>query len=630
MRVIITEGNASDEIEIATMELDEVAAEEAMFQYLSYSRSAISFNYPATAETGENVSNMSSTISHGPSNLSAVMNGDQIQVSVQSWYQNIANGNAQADFTSIITSMIANVMTQGIGVVSEGVLSVFNAENTATTGPLFDFLSNALTNADYTSPQGYLVYIYFDENLEPVAGFGEAIQVTSPDELEELQSQLINIPGDGFFYTYLTNFSDNVVTFDNLTIRHKQGVLRAIKEYYPYGLEWGRYDGNRMYNQGLANTPLQEREWGVLGLDQNYFSARFYDPTIGRWHAVDPLEQFHSPYIAMCNDPANNIDPDGRAGVHLIEKEDVAFMAFAIGSSALIYSSMANISSASFASLRNLFSIGGPLQTVVSNTKLFILSFTASVRNVFDAIQGNSYGRKNFGDLNSSDSYERVGNRIESNMALYKGGNYGYIGLVNANTDLGNASANTNTRYFSTNGSFINFDIGSSIEAWYKGLNGGKPPFRAPSDGNLYQTLFFRVEFSDSGNSPWGYAIDHVRVLSVASRVATPLAVSLPSLKPTSPTVPILRNRAPRFAWMMTGTLDPAYLQRSANSVIATANRGNWDVNIYGGTGPNALTTANSMRTALLSRGFADDRIRIITTPPVGNAGATIPSFSWN
>jgi RHS repeat-associated protein len=291
-----------------------------------------------------------------------------------------------------------------------------------------------------------------NENLEPVAGFGEAIRVTSPDELEELQSELINIPGDGFFYTYLTNFSDNVVTFDNLTIRHKQveqllfvakrkirdahpasrrcgRVLRAIKEYYPYGLEWGRYDGNRMYNQGLANTPLQEREWGVLGLDQNYFSARFYDPTIGRWHAVDPLEQFHSPYIAMCNDPANNIDPDGRAGVHLIEKEDVAFMAFAIGSSALIYSTMANISAASFASIKHIFSIGGPLQTVVSNTKLFVLNFASSVRDVAGAFGKDALWRSNFGESNINSGLDFSARHITNQVFAANSGIHGiYLG----------------------------------------------------------------------------------------------------------------------------------------------------------------------------------------------------------
>ncbi|MEN9639041.1 MAG: hypothetical protein RLZZ262_909 [Bacteroidota bacterium] len=38
-----------------------------------------------------------------------------------------------------------------------------------------------------------------------------------------------------------------------------------------------------------------------------------YDPVLGKWHAPDPLSQFHSPYLANFNNPANFVDPDGRS-----------------------------------------------------------------------------------------------------------------------------------------------------------------------------------------------------------------------------------------------------------------------------------------------------------------------------
>jgi hypothetical protein len=117
--------------------------------------------------------------------------------------------------------------------------------------------------------------------------------------LEELQSELINIPGDGFFYTYLTNFSDNVVTFDNLTIRHKQveqllfvakrkirdahpashrcgRVLRDIKEHYPYGHVWGNVESDHNKTLGATEFPIGARhfnEWSdEASLDLNYFA----------------------------------------------------------------------------------------------------------------------------------------------------------------------------------------------------------------------------------------------------------------------------------------------------------------------------------------------------------------------
>ncbi|MDZ7743567.1 MAG: RHS repeat-associated core domain-containing protein [Bacteroidota bacterium] len=41
------------------------------------------------------------------------------------------------------------------------------------------------------------------------------------------------------------------------------------------------------------------------------FSARYYDPQLGRWHVSDPANQHYSGYLAMANNPINSIDPDG-------------------------------------------------------------------------------------------------------------------------------------------------------------------------------------------------------------------------------------------------------------------------------------------------------------------------------
>jgi RHS repeat-associated protein len=48
-----------------------------------------------------------------------------------------------------------------------------------------------------------------------------------------------------------------------------------------------------------------------------HYGARYYDPQLGRWHSVDPVDEFHSPYAYGPNDPINGIYPDGTEWVLL-------------------------------------------------------------------------------------------------------------------------------------------------------------------------------------------------------------------------------------------------------------------------------------------------------------------------
>jgi len=41
------------------------------------------------------------------------------------------------------------------------------------------------------------------------------------------------------------------------------------------------------------------------------FELRMYDGRVGRWMTMDPYSQYHSPYLAMGNNPVKMIDPDG-------------------------------------------------------------------------------------------------------------------------------------------------------------------------------------------------------------------------------------------------------------------------------------------------------------------------------
>ena len=44
----------------------------------------------------------------------------------------------------------------------------------------------------------------------------------------------------------------------------------------------------------------------------NYFGARYYDSSIGRFTSIDPIKENHA-YIYVLNNPLNFVDPDGKA-----------------------------------------------------------------------------------------------------------------------------------------------------------------------------------------------------------------------------------------------------------------------------------------------------------------------------
>ncbi|MCI5055768.1 MAG: RHS repeat-associated core domain-containing protein, partial [Flavobacteriales bacterium] len=99
----------------------------------------------------------------------------------------------------------------------------------------------------------------------------------------------------------------------NGSIEKDQGEVMQEQHYYPFGMKmegpWSTISGTEnlyQYNGKELNTDF--------GLDWLDYGARWYDPSIARWHAIDPLADDFSnwnPYHYVHNNPMKLVDPTG-------------------------------------------------------------------------------------------------------------------------------------------------------------------------------------------------------------------------------------------------------------------------------------------------------------------------------
>ncbi|MBC6995433.1 RHS repeat-associated core domain-containing protein, partial [Lewinella lacunae] len=86
-------------------------------------------------------------------------------------------------------------------------------------------------------------------------------------------------------------------------------TVQSVLDYYPFGM----VNADRSSGAGGYAYKYNGKEFAEeLGLSD--YGARWYDPAVGRWLAVDPLALEYanfSPYNYVANNPINAIDPNG-------------------------------------------------------------------------------------------------------------------------------------------------------------------------------------------------------------------------------------------------------------------------------------------------------------------------------
>ncbi len=108
------------------------------------------------------------------------------------------------------------------------------------------------------------------------------------------------------YHFYLTDHQGNV-----RVVADENGMIEETNHYYPFGVLFGESVDKNKQRYKYNGKELDR----LLSLDWYDYGARWYDPVLARWHAVDPLADKYpdvSPYVYCNNNAVNAVDPDGR------------------------------------------------------------------------------------------------------------------------------------------------------------------------------------------------------------------------------------------------------------------------------------------------------------------------------
>ncbi|MBD8388704.1 RHS repeat domain-containing protein [Dysgonomonas sp. BGC7] len=110
----------------------------------------------------------------------------------------------------------------------------------------------------------------------------------------------------GEYHFYITDHLGN-----NRLVAKADGTVVQKNHYYPFGMEFAENSGDSDQPYKYNGKELDK----MHGLNMYDYSARYYEPAIGRFITVDPLaEKYYSisPYAYVANNPIKFVDTDGR------------------------------------------------------------------------------------------------------------------------------------------------------------------------------------------------------------------------------------------------------------------------------------------------------------------------------
>ncbi|MBX7151962.1 fibronectin type III domain-containing protein [bacterium] len=210
------------------------------------------------------------------------------------------NGNMTVDKNKGITSITYNYLNLPITVnfgATKRIDWTYTATGVKLQKKVYD--NGLILTIDYVSG-----FVYKNETL---------------DFFSTEAGRVKKLAGGSLQYQY--NLSDQlnntrVLFADN----NSDGFADVVEEFHYYafgmkieGLSTLNPDNKFMYNgKELVDN---------FGLNWYEYGWRMYDAQLGRWHEVDPIDEFYSPYCYVGNNPIMFIDPDGTSYEYNVDAE---------------------------------------------------------------------------------------------------------------------------------------------------------------------------------------------------------------------------------------------------------------------------------------------------------------------
>ncbi len=210
--------------------------------------------------------------------------------------------------------------------------------------------------------------------------------------------------GTGFMYEY--SLKDHLGN-TRVTFKEVDGVAEVQQKnfYYPFGLTVLLDISGEKNHYAYNGKELVENN----GLDWYDYGARWYDPQLGRWHVMDPVDEYHNPYNYVGNNPVNLFDYNGMWDDVFI-KGDQAQSAFTElqGSTSLSLTMDANTGKL-LASGNALTDYDKTLFTAINDENINV-NLIATSSNSFTSIDGSSYPLI----IGAFDGNQLIDNKIET------------------------------------------------------------------------------------------------------------------------------------------------------------------------------------------------------------------------